>query len=319
MTSTGLPRSVALFFGSSALALAPAGCSSEKGSTGSVAGDGGGGALASGGTYAGSGGSSTGSGGTVATGGSGGTSGGATNGGEGGMGGGIGGSGGEGGYIGPWPPSETFSNPVLWEDLADIDVIRVADTFYYTASNMHFSPGAPILRSFDLVNWEYAGHAVPVLDFSSKYDFDGGHAYVKGTWASTLNYRESNQTFYFLACIEFAKTYVYTAASVDGTWTKHPAIDNCYYDAGLLIDDDDTMYVAYGNSQISVARLNPDGSSEVEHQQVFTTPAEIGTLEGSRFYKIDGKYYIFLTRPANGQYILRSDDVFGPYGFTNCS
>ncbi len=24
-----------------------------------------------------------------------------------------------------WPPSETYSNPVLWEDLADIDVIRV--------------------------------------------------------------------------------------------------------------------------------------------------------------------------------------------------
>ncbi len=90
------------------------------------------------------------------------------------------------------------------------------------------------------MNWEYAGHAVPVLDFSSKYDLDGGHAYVKGTWASTLGYRESNQTFYFIACIEFGKTYVWTAASVDGTWTKHPAINNCYYDAGVLIDDDAT-------------------------------------------------------------------------------
>jgi beta-xylosidase len=202
---------------------------------------------------------------------------------------------------------------VLWEDLADIDVIRVGDTFYYTASNMHYSPGAPILRSFDLVNWEYAGHAVPVLDFSSKYDLDGGHAYVKGTWASTLGYRESNQTFYFIACIEFGKTYVWTAASVDGTWTKHPAINNCYYDAGVLIDDDDKMYVAYGNSQISVAELSADGLSEVKHEQVFTTPGSIGTLEGSRFYKINGKYYIFLTRPANGQYILKADDPFGPY------
>jgi beta-xylosidase len=217
------------------------------------------------------------------------------------------------GYVGPWPPSETYSNPVLWEDLADVDVIRVDDTFYYTASNMHYSPGAPILRSFDLVNWEYAGHAVPALDFSSKYDLEDGQAYIKGTWASALNYRESNQTFYFVACIEFGKTYVYTASSVDGEWTKHPAINNCYYDAGLLIDDDDTMYVAYGNTQISVARLSADGLSEVEHKQVFTTPASIGTLEGARFYKVNGKYYIFVTRPANGQYILKSDDPFGPY------
>ncbi|MBE3016201.1 cellulose binding domain-containing protein, partial [Microbispora sp. NEAU-D428] len=31
---------------------------------------------------------------------------------------------------GPWPPSSTYSNPVLWEDLADIDVFRVDDTYY---------------------------------------------------------------------------------------------------------------------------------------------------------------------------------------------
>ena len=48
-----------------------------------------------------------------------------------------------------------YQNPALWEDIADIDVIRVNDTFYYSASSMHYSPGASILRSFDLVNWEF--------------------------------------------------------------------------------------------------------------------------------------------------------------------
>jgi beta-xylosidase len=73
---------------------------------------------------------------------------------------------------------KTFQNPVLWEDLADIDVIRVGDTYYYSASNMHYSPGAPLLRSYDLVNWEYIGHSVPVLDFGPEYDLNGGSAYV---------------------------------------------------------------------------------------------------------------------------------------------
>jgi beta-xylosidase len=239
---------------------------------------------------------------------------GGSNAGSGGLAAGSGGAsatGGSGGVSGPWPPSATFQNPVLWQDLADVEVIRVDDTFYYTASNMHYSPGAPILRSYDLVNWEYAGHAVPVLDFATKYDLNGGHAYVKGTWASTLQYRKSNETFYWLGCIEFGRTYVYTAKAVEGPWEKHPAINNCYYDAGILVDDDDTIYVAYGNTDISVAELSADGFSQVRAEQVYS--ATDMTLEGARFFKRDGDYYILLTRPADGQFILRSSSPWGPY------
>ncbi|MFI6182856.1 RICIN domain-containing protein [Nonomuraea sp. NPDC051191] len=207
-----------------------------------------------------------------------------------------------------------YANPVVWQDFADGDIIRVGDAYYYSASTMHYSPGAPILRSYNLVDWEYAGHSVPRLDFGSgAYDLNGGRAYVKGIWASTLNYRPSNSTYYWMGCVEFNRTYVYTASAVDGAWTKRSQINNCYYDAGLLIDSDDTMYVAYGNSTISVAQLSADGLSQVRSQQVFQTPSNIGTLEGSRFYKRNGYYYIWLTRPANGQYVLRSTSPWGPY------
>jgi hypothetical protein len=53
----------------------------------------------------------------------------------------------------------SYTNPVIWQDFADLDVIRVGDTFYASASTMHYSPGAPVLRSYDLVNWEIAGHS----------------------------------------------------------------------------------------------------------------------------------------------------------------
>ena len=72
------------------------------------------------------------------------------------------------------PTPASFSNPVVWQDFADIDIIRVDDAYYYSASTMHYSPGAPILRSYDLVNWEFAGHSVPRLDFGAKYDLNGG-------------------------------------------------------------------------------------------------------------------------------------------------
>ncbi|WP_218038535.1 RICIN domain-containing protein [Acrocarpospora pleiomorpha] len=211
-------------------------------------------------------------------------------------------------------PGGNYTNPVVWQDFADGDIIRVGDAYYYSASTMHYSPGAPILRSYNLVDWEYAGHSVPRLDFGSgAYDLNGGRAYVKGIWASTLNYRPSNSTYYWLGCVEFNRTYVYTASAVDGTWTKRSQINNCYYDAGLLIDTNDTMYVAYGNSTISVAQLSADGLNQVRAQQVFQTPSSVGTLEGARFYKRGNYYYIWLTRPANGQYVLRSTSPWGPY------
>ncbi|KAF5337608.1 hypothetical protein D9758_014917 [Tetrapyrgos nigripes] len=210
--------------------------------------------------------------------------------------------------------STSFNNPVLWEDLADLEVIRVDNAFYYTASTMHYSPGAPILRSFDLVNWEYIGHSVPSLDFdSSAYDLASGtQAYVKGIWASTLQHRPSTGTFFWLGCIEFSRTYVYTAPAITGPWNKASTLNTCYYDAGMLIDDDDTIYVAFGQTTISVAQLSADGLTEVRHQVVYNST--VGTLEGSRFIKRNGVYYILVTGPPDKEYVLRSTSgPFGPY------
>lgn len=211
--------------------------------------------------------------------------------------------------------AETYDNPIIWEDLPDLEIIRVDDTYYYTASTFHHSPGAPILRSYDLIHWEYAGHSVPVLDFHPSYDLSGSRAYVSGIWASTLQYRASNQTFYWMGCMRQGGGYVFTATSPEGPWEKH-ASQGCYYDMGLLIDpDDDKMYVASGNNTISVAELSDDGFSQVRSEVVFETPSSVpGPLEGSRFYKINGDYYIFVTQYANGEYVLRSTNgPFGPY------
>ncbi|HEX2732263.1 MAG TPA: glycoside hydrolase 43 family protein [Polyangiaceae bacterium] len=237
---------------------------------------------------------------------------------DGGAGMAVEGQGGDGAEGTPTPPATcatTYTNPLIWEDLPDLEVIRVDDTYYYTASTFHHSPGAPLLSSTDLVHWKYVGHSVPALDFTAAYRLEDGRAYVDGIWASSLRYRQSNHTFYWIGCLHNGGGgYVFTAESAAGPWTKHSS-QGCYYDVGLLIDDDDSMYVAYGNNTLNVAKLTADGFGEQESHEVFTTPDDVGgPLEGSRFYKIDGNYYIFTTQYANGEYVLRSTDgPFGPY------
>ncbi|KAI1142542.1 glycoside hydrolase family 43 protein [Hypoxylon sp. FL0543] len=213
--------------------------------------------------------------------------------------------------------ADTFRNPVIYEDFADNDVSVGPDGLYYfSASNMHYSPGAPILRSADLVNWELIGHSVPSLDFGEKYNLTNGHAYRGGTWASTMRYRESNGLWYWIGCVDFWYTYIYTAKEVTGPWTRSAVLPGgtCYYDCGLLIDDDDTMYVVYGATDVSVAQLSEDGLSQVQTKHIFSASdvAKDG-IEGNRMYKKDGFYYILDDHPGDITYIWKSESPWGPY------
>ncbi|KAK1754042.1 Arabinanase/levansucrase/invertase [Echria macrotheca] len=216
----------------------------------------------------------------------------------------------------------TFTNPVLWQDYPDVDVFRVNSTYYYSSSTFAYSPGAPVLTSPDLVNWTPVTHSVPTLNFGPRYNLNGsGSAYVKGIWASTLRYRASTDSFIWMGCVESSKTYIWSSPAPRNTsdsnswkWTSQGTNPACYYDCGLLIDDDDTLYISYGNPRISVAQLSRDGTRQVKTQTVYD-PGSGTTFEGSRLYKINGTYYIFATRPADAEYVLKSttNSPFGPY------
>lgn len=138
-----------------------------------------------------------------------------------------------------------------------------------------------------------------------------------------MRYRSSSDTFFWYGCASGGGvTYVWTASGTNAgnnngevnswNWVAKGTLPRCYYDNGLLVDDDDTMYMAYGSTTINIAQLSKDGLSEVRNQAVYTPPDNL-YLEGSRIYKINGWYYIWLTKPANDQYVLRSRNVWGPY------
>ena len=111
--------------------------------------------------------------------------------------------------------TEKIQNPMLWADVPDPDVIRVGDTFYLVSTTMHLMPGAPIMKSKDLKNWETVGYVFDRLTDSPKYDLLEGTAYGRGQWATSLKYH--NGKFYALLAPNeqgaMGDTYIFTAAT----------------------------------------------------------------------------------------------------------
>ncbi|MDD5314715.1 MAG: family 43 glycosylhydrolase, partial [Bacteroidales bacterium] len=77
----------------------------------------------------------------------------------------------------------TFTNPVIPADFPDPDVILVGDTYYMVSTTMFVFPGVTVLKSHDLVNWEYCSNAVPRFDYGPCYNLDGCNRYRHGQWA----------------------------------------------------------------------------------------------------------------------------------------
>ena len=96
-------------------------------------------------------------------------------------------------------------------------------------------------------------------------------------------------------------------------------------DACPLFDDNGDVYLAHAyagsragiKSLLAVTRLTPDGKKAVGESRIIYDGHDLDpTIEGPKFYKRNGYYYIFA--PAGGvatgwQLAMRSKDVFGPY------
>ena len=220
----------------------------------------------------------------------------------------------------------TFTNPVIYSDVPDVDVIRVGDAYYMSSTTMHLSPGCPIMRSYDLVNWEIINYVYDVIDNSDALTLRNGQsAYGKGSWASSLRYY--NGTFYVVyATYTTGKTYVYQTEDIEnGPWRKS-VLDGVYHDMSLLFDDDGSVYMVYGGGDIRIIELTSDATAIKQgglDKIIIPNSASIAggnsdTLsEGSHIYKYNGYYYIFLITWPPGkvrtELCYRSGSIDGTY------
>ncbi len=216
----------------------------------------------------------------------------------------------------------TYRNPILHADYSDPDVLRIGEDYYLTASSFNAVPGLPILHSKDLVNWEILGHvfaAQPPLDVYNK----PGHG--NGVWAPSIR-RHNGEVFIFYPDPDFG-IYMVKAKSPAGPWSAPLLIKRAkgWIDPCPLWDDDGKAYLVNAfaasrsaiGSVLVVSRMDPDGTRLLdEGVLVFDGHAQDPTVEGPKFYKRNGYYYIFA--PAGGvthgwQLALRSKSVYGPY------
>jgi beta-xylosidase len=205
----------------------------------------------------------------------------------------------------------TFTNPVIYSDFPDPDVIRVDSTYYMVSTTMFIFPGVTILKSYDLVNWEYCCNAVQRMDFSPCYNLDNCNRYSHGQWATSFKYHNGKYYLLFITLDEGG--FLCTATAPAGPW-KIRKLPRGFYDPGLFFDEDGKIYVAHGYGTIYVTELDTNFTAKGSDVLVFTGDIRDG-LEGSHMYKINGYYYLYCTYGGRDgfQVALRSDNIYGPY------
>ena len=212
-------------------------------------------------------------------------------------------------------------NPVLPLDYPDPDVIRVDDTYYMVSTTMHFMPGCVILRSYNLADWEIYSYVYETLELTDQECLKNGkNAYGQGMWAATLRY-EKGMFYLIFVANDTGKTYLFRAPDLKGPWQKNE-IDGFYHDCSLLFDEG-RAFLAYGNRQIYVMELNEEMTAPKEgglHKLLVEDLDEVYLgYEGTHWYKINGKYYLFFIHYRKGDNTRRSqacyvsDSLAGPY------
>jgi len=221
--------------------------------------------------------------------------------------------------------AQTAQNPILFADVPDESIIRVGHNYYMSSTTMHMSPGLPIMKSNDLVNWKIINYAYNTLDDIDDLNLaNGKSSYGRGSWASSLRYH--NGVFYVSTFAQTTgKTYIFSTRDIEkGPWhtaSFKPAL----HDHSLFFDDDGKAYMIYGSGRIMLAELNDDlsgirqGTAPRVLIENATAVSGNGGLnaEGSQMFKVNGKYYLFnITWPKGNMrtvIIHRADHLTGPY------
>ena len=222
-----------------------------------------------------------------------------------------------------------YTNPILHLDYSDPDVCRVGEDYYMTASSFNCFPGLPILHSLDLVHWEQIGAAL--VDYPGEGwdapadDFRTTVQHGKAVWAPAIRYHDG--WFYIYVGDPDRGIFMVRTQDPAGRWEPPVWVvrQKGFIDPCPLWEADGTAWLSHGlagsraglKSVLFVAPMAADGCSLIGPSRiVYDGHQTQPTIEGTKFYRRNGWYYIFA--PAGGvatgwQTVLRAREPFGPY------
>ncbi len=225
----------------------------------------------------------------------------------------------------PEEATPTYENPVFNPVLADPSIIRAEDgTFYAYGTEDAWEHSVdfryvPIVKSDDLVNWEYVGDA-----FESKPDWKGS-GYI---WAPDIQYfNDAYHLYYSLSVWGDPNPGIGVATSENpegpfedqGKLFTSDEIDvGNSIDPYVHIEDDGTKWMFWGSFQgIYAIQLDESGMNTVGEKTQIAGSA----FEATYIVEHDGYYYLFASTGsccsgASSTYqikVARSANLLGPY------
>src|SRR5262245_16413327 len=216
----------------------------------------------------------------------------------------------------------TYRNPIIHADYSDPDVIRVGEDFFMTTSSFNVAPGLPILHSKDLVNWRIINH---IFREQQPSDVFRKPQHGGGVWAPAMRFHDGELYIYY-GDPDYG-IYMTKTKDPAGEWSKPLLIKEVkgWIDPCPLWDDDGSAYLVHAfagsragiKSVLVVNRMSRDGTRLLDDGVVvFDGHEKHPTVEGPKFHKLNGYYYI--SAPAGGvatgwQLVLRSKNIYGPY------
>ena len=215
-----------------------------------------------------------------------------------------------------------YKNPIIFQDFSDPDVIRRGDNFYMIASSFNHTPGVPVLKSKNLVDWKIIGYVFEDIPFERFKDVHHG----EGAWAPAIRYH--NKKYY--AVIPFPDEGIYVSSCDDiekGNWSK----PWCLIEGKGLIDPcpvwlDNKCYLVIGfaksrigfNSCLGLYEVSNDLTTQISdtYTIIYDGHHMNPTIEGPKFNLRNG--WIYIMAPAGSvkagwQVCLRSKNIYGPY------
>jgi len=221
---------------------------------------------------------------------------------------------------------ETAVNPLIKGDAPDLSIICVGGVYYMVSTTMYFCPVAPIMKSYDLINWKIVSYCTNILEDLPAFKLETEDEtligdYGRGQWASSLRYY--NNRFWVLFTNNTTnKSYLFSTADADkGPWERRE-FSRRFHDPSIFQDEDSgKMYIFHGYGDIWLTEMEADlgGIKPGGVDKVIIHKPDIsgGTgAEGSHVYKLNGYYYIFLISWGPGRKVelcYRASNIEGPW------